>query len=204
MTRSMDMIVTNNLDQIIRNVETGPKICQKYLNKPLLFKNKKFDLRFIILLKKVVPLELYMYERVFWVRCANKDFNLDTLSFNDYERHFTVMNYNKDVQMQQIYNTDFLEYLKENKIEWSSIYQKIKLAIKKSFLMASFTCPQMTDYYGRAIYGLDIMIDDKNEPYILECNFSPDCTRACKFTPQFYDDIFSTLFLNHDSGVEKL
>ena len=204
MTRSMDMIVTDNLDQIIRNVETGPKICQKYLNKPLLFNKKKFDLRFIILLKKLVPRDLYIYDKVFWVRAANNDFNVDSLTLSDYETHFTVMNYNKDVVMQQIYNTDFMEYLQKNKIEWSLIYDKIKIAVKNTFLTAAITCPQMNDYYARAIYGLDIMIDENLEPYILELNFSPDCTRACKFTPTFYDDIFSTLFLNTDVGVEKI
>jgi tubulin--tyrosine ligase-like protein 12 len=204
MTRSMDMIVTDNIDQIIRNVETGPKICQKYLNKPFLYKNRKFDLRFIILLKKLVPLELYMYDKVFWVRVANKDFDLDSLNLNDYERHFTVMNYNKDVKMQQVFNTDFLEYLKQNNIDWNVIYDKIKQAVKDTFITAAINCPQMTDYYARSIYGLDIMLDENLQPYVLEFNFSPDCTRACKFTPEFFDDIFSTLFLNETSGVTKI
>ena len=117
MARSMDMIVSNNIDEIIRNAETGPKICQKYLNDPYLLNNKKFDLRFIILLKKLIPLELYFYSKMFWVRSANKNFSMDSKTFNDYEVHFTVMNYNT-FGMQTIYNHQFLEYLKENKIDY--------------------------------------------------------------------------------------
>ena len=35
---------------------------------------------------------------------------------------------------------------------------------------------------------------------IIEINYQPDCTRACKFVPEFYNDIFSTLFFEKDSG----
>jgi len=43
------MIVTDNLEEIIRVCETGPKICQSYIHRPLLLNKKKFDLRFIII-----------------------------------------------------------------------------------------------------------------------------------------------------------
>jgi hypothetical protein len=203
MSRSMDMIVTNNLDEIIRSVETGPKICQKYLERPFLLHKKKFDLRFIIILKKLVPLELYFYSKMFWVRSANKDFSMDSSTFSDYEVHFTVMNYNT-FGMQTIYDKQFVEYLKEKNVSWDDIYDKIKSSVKNIFLMAGKDCPQMTDAYSRAIYGLDIMIDEDLEPKVLELNYSPDCTRACKFIPEFFNDIFSTLFLEHAKGVESV
>jgi tubulin--tyrosine ligase-like protein 12 len=203
MARSMDMTVTNNLDEIIRNVETGPKICQKYLERPLLLNNRKFDLRFIIVLKSLVPLEVYFYSKMFWVRSANKNFSMDSATFTDYEVHFTVMNYNT-YGMQTVYDKQFLEFLEEQGISWTPIYEKIKSAVKDVFLMAGRSCPQMSDPFSRAIYGLDIMIDSSLNPKILEINYSPDCTRACQFIPEFFNDIFSTLFLNKSSGVELI
>ena len=203
MSRSMDMLITDNIKEIIRAVETGPKICQKYFSNPFLMNNKKFDLRFIIAVKSLLPLELYFYEKMFWIRSANKDYNKESLSFDDYEVHFTVMNYSK-FGMQTIYDKDFINYLKERNIEWEPIYNKLKMKVKNVMLLACKDCPQMINYNSRAIYGLDAMLDDQLEPHIIEINYQPDCTRACKFVPEFYNDIFSTLFFEKESGMSKV
>ena len=203
MSRSMDMLITDNLKEIIRAVETGPKICQKYFCNPYLMNDKKFDLRFIIAVKNLLPLELYFYDKMFWIRSANKDYNKESLSFDDYEVHFTVMNYSK-FGMQTIYDKDFIKYLKDRNIEWDPIYKKLREKVKKVFLLACKDCPQMINYTSRAIYGLDAMVDKDLEPHIIEINYQPDCTRACKFVPEYYNDIFSTLFLEQDSGMSKV
>ena len=65
MSRSMDMLITDNLKEIIRAVETGPKICQKYICNPFLMNNKKFDLIFIIVFKYLLSFELYFYDIMF-------------------------------------------------------------------------------------------------------------------------------------------
>ena len=203
MSRSMDMLITDNLKEIIRAVETGPKICQKYFSKPFLMNNRKFDLRFIIAIKSLLPLELYFYDKMFWIRSANKEYNNESLSFDDYEVHFTVMNYSK-FQMKTVYDKDFINYLKERNIEWEPIYNKLKAKVKNVMLMACKDCPQMINYNSRAIYGLDVMLDEELDPYIIEINYQPDCTRACKFIPEFYNDIFSTLFFEKESGMSKV
>ena len=203
MSRSMDMIVTNNINEIIRSVETGPKICQKYYSQPYLMNNKKFDLRFIIAVKNLFPLELYFYDKMFWIRSSNKNYSIDPLTFDDYEIHFTVMNYSK-FGMKTIYDKDFINYLNENKINWDEIYVKLQKQIKDIFILASKDCPQMINYYSRSIYGLDAVIDSNLQPHVLEINFQPDCTRACKFVPEFYNDLFYTLYLDHESGMKKI
>lgn len=66
MARTIDTTVTDNLSAIIRLMETGPKICQKYIETPALFNGKKFDLRYIVLVRSMNPLELFLSD-VFWV-----------------------------------------------------------------------------------------------------------------------------------------
>ena len=96
LARSMDTHVTDNLDFILRLAVSGPKIVQKYIDRPVLFRrielntSVKFDVRYIILLNSANPLKVYAYKR-FWLRFANQSFELS--NFDEYERHFTVMNY---------------------------------------------------------------------------------------------------------------
>ena len=48
------MVVTDNLDAIVRLLDTGPKLAQKYIENPLTINGKKIDLRFIIAVRSVI------------------------------------------------------------------------------------------------------------------------------------------------------
>jgi len=60
MARTIDTTVTGDLSAIIRLMETGPKICQKYIERPALFQGRKFDLRYIVLVRSIRPLEIFL------------------------------------------------------------------------------------------------------------------------------------------------
>lgn len=87
-------------------VETGPKIAQKYINNTLTFKGKKFDMRFVVLLKSVLPLEVYVYDE-FYTRHSNNPYEMTESSFASYETHFTVMNYKEGVTLTNVRYFDF-------------------------------------------------------------------------------------------------
>lgn len=66
MARTIDTTVTGDLSAIIRLMETGPKICQKYIEHPALFKGRKFDLRYVVLVRSMNPVEIFLSD-AFWV-----------------------------------------------------------------------------------------------------------------------------------------
>ena len=70
MARSIDTWVTNNVEQVCRLMETGPKIAQKYIDRPITFQGRKIDLRYVVLVKSILPLEIYVTNE-FYIRFSN-------------------------------------------------------------------------------------------------------------------------------------
>ncbi|XP_072978596.1 uncharacterized protein [Typha angustifolia] len=215
MARTIDTTVTGDLPAIIRLMETGPKICQKYIEHPSLFRGKKFDLRYIVLVRSMHPLEIFLSD-VFWVRLANNTYTLDKSSFFDYETHFTVMNYIG--KMNHMNTPEFVkEFEEEHQVKWLDIHQRILDMIRCVFESAAAVHPEMHSPFSRAMYGIDVMLDNQFMPKILEATYCPDCERACKYDTKaivgnqgvikghdFFNTVFGCLFLNESTNVTPL
>lgn len=151
------MTITSNLSLIHHLSASTPRIAQKYIDRPLLLRNKKFDLRFIIAVKQIFPLEIYIYEK-FWIRSANEDYTLDERQRYNYTTHFTVMNYGSN-QLKKILCDEFIEELEQQSIAWAPIYSKIQTLVKELFTASYIAHPELDNKWSRAVYGLDLMID---------------------------------------------
>ncbi|CAA7395629.1 unnamed protein product [Spirodela intermedia] len=215
MARTIDTTVTGDLAAIIRLMETGPKICQKYIERPALFQQKKFDLRYIVLVRSMNPVEIFLSD-VFWVRLANNEYTLDKSSLFEYETHFTVMNYIG--RLNHMNTADFVrEFEKEHQVEWSDIHERIRKMIRSVFDSAAAVHPEMHSSSARAMYGVDVMIDSAFNPKLLEVTYCPDCHRACQYDMEavvggcgdlrgsdFFNTVFGCLFLGDLSHVSPL
>ncbi|XP_036331478.1 tubulin--tyrosine ligase-like protein 12 [Rhagoletis pomonella] len=218
LARGMDTHITDNIVQIVRLPITGPKIAQKYIERPVLFKRAeldakvKFDIRYVILIKSFQPLEAYVH-REFFLRFANKSFSLD--HFDDYEQHFTVMNYREEAALRHIKCEDFLPLWKKQypKYEWSIIEKDIFSMLHELLTCATKLPPPCgipPCQQSRALYAADIMLawegpkegtsSSHMHPKLLEINWTPDCQRACDYYPDFFNDIFKLLFLDEDNN----
>lgn len=215
MARTIDTTVTGDLSAIVRLMETGPKICQKYIEHPALFQGRKFDLRYIVLVRSIRPLEIFVSD-VFWVRLANNQYTLEKTSFFEYETHFTVMNYIG--RMNHMNTPEFIEkFEKEHQVKWLEIHESVLSMIRCIFESASAVHPEMQNPFSRAIYGVDVMLDNRFKPKILEVTYCPDCGRACKYDTQalvgsqntirgrdFFNTVFGCLFLDELTNVSPL
>ncbi|XP_073172967.1 tubulin--tyrosine ligase-like protein 12 isoform X2 [Lepidochelys kempii] len=215
LARSLDTHITNNLHNIIRHRESSPKVVSKYIESPVLFHREdvgmvKFDIRYVVLLRSIKPLKLYAYD-VFWLRFSNRAFSLDDL--DDYEKHFTVMNYASGVTLKQVHYDEFIPLFEKQYPEysWKTVQAEIFKAFAELFQAASAKPAPfgICDYpSSRAVYAIDLMLkwdttrDGKRtmQPQVLEVNFNPDCDRACKYHPTFFNDVFSTLFLDETNN----
>jgi tubulin--tyrosine ligase-like protein 12 len=90
------------------------------------------------------------------------------------------------------------------------VRQRIHEAIKQVFLAFQVKHGEDHEALGdasrrcRGIYGVDVMITDDYQPKILEVTFSPDCGRACKFNPQFFNEVFGCLFFNDQKNMIRI
>ncbi|CAF1222382.1 unnamed protein product [Rotaria sordida] len=210
LARSIDTHVTKNLNAIIRLAESGPKIVCKYIDKPLLFDREdsglvKFDIRYIVLLRSLEPLKVYVYKK-FWLRFANKPYSLDN-NYDDYQVHFTVMNYRYAQNLKKITCEEFIPLFDKQQqhhhLKWSDVQENIFSMIHQVFeraILKKPPCGMLSCHRSRAMYAIDLMLDKNGQPYLLEMNFMPDIERACLYYPTFMDDIFCTLFLDESNS----
>ncbi|RZC40657.1 TTL domain containing protein [Asbolus verrucosus] len=216
LARSLDIHITNNLNYIMRLPATGPKIAQKYISNPVLFfrpecdGSVKFDIRYVILLQSVKPLKAHVYKE-FFLRFANKPFELK--DFHDFEKHFTVMNYEEHVSMKHMLCSEFKITWEQQypNFPWNDVEKSILDMFKKVLECAvkeDPPCGIAHDPQSRALYAADLMLEwtrcREIQPKILEINWTPDCKRACEYYPDFYNHIFKLQFLNEacDAFIE--
>ena len=80
--RGVGIYLTRKLKDIITlGKKSQSKVVQKYVEKPFLINEKKFDVRQWVLVTSWDPLEIYVYETAYLKFCS-KNFDLSELSDN--------------------------------------------------------------------------------------------------------------------------
>jgi tubulin--tyrosine ligase-like protein 12 len=213
LSRSMDMVISDEYSTCLKVSLLVPKICSKYISNACLLNGKKFDFRFLIMVKPINESEISVaVHNTYYVRVSNHDYSLD--NFHDFQKHFTVMNYYEDVAtgercyVNRISQKESLEQFEKKHGPWEPVKKKIFDSFKELFTcLKSYILVDEKSCFQRSVYGIDVMLDNNLEPKILEINYSPDAARLVDYgeCPTFYIDVFKFLFTNNiPSNITKL
>jgi len=167
-----------------------PLIVQRYVARPYLINETKFDLRLYLLVTSVNPLRLYLYDDGL-VRFASNKYSNESSKVQDVFTHLT--NYSINKKSSSYVNNEESEQEKGHKwtlktlwrhfdasgIDHSAIWEKIKDLMIKTVVSAEGSLVSLhhnnvaSRYSCFELFGFDILLDSKLKPWLLEVNISP-------------------------------
>eukprot|EP00111_Clytia_hemisphaerica_P007288 TCONS_00021186-protein len=170
-----------------------PVVVQRYLAKPYLINGHKFDLRIYVYVTSFDPLRIYIFEDGL-VRFATSKYSSSSKSLSNRYMHLTNYSVNKNNTSVYQSNNDNLEdsktsykwslkelwkYFQNIGISSDRIWESIKDVAIKSILCgeANINTLIKQNISNRLscheLFGLDIILDTKLKPWLLEVNISP-------------------------------
>ena len=187
LARGEGIKVINKWSQI---PSTRPLIVQRYVARPYLINETKFDLRLYLLVTSVNPLRLYLYDDGL-VRFASNKYSNESSKVQDLFTHLT--NYSINKKSSSYVSNETSEEEKGHKwtlktlwrhfdaagVDHSVIWEKIKDLMIKTVLSAETNLVNLhhnnvaSKYSCFELFGFDILLDSKLKPWLLEVNISP-------------------------------
>ena len=168
-----------------------PKVVQKYIERPLLVKKRKFDLRQWVFVNSFDPLEIMVYKQAYLRICA-KDF--DITQFQDLQRHISNFSVNREDEL--VMSTgDFIKYLNENghaSITWENHFlPQIQTICRNVFAQSGEVIESKPQFFE--LYGFDFAVDKDLNLWLIEVNMSPACQERQPWLSEMLDDMSSGL-----------
>lgn len=170
-------------------------VAQKYIEKPFLIYNTKFDIRQWFLVTDWNPLTMWFYNDCY-LRFCSKEFSLNSfhvsihLSNNSVQKYYTPdPNRSSSLPDDNMWTSDeFIEYLRskgQSEVWKESVIPGMKKAILCSLLSAQ---DQVEPRKGSfELFGADFMLDEDLQPWLIEINSSPSMARNTRATTRLVD-----------------
>ncbi|KAL4488030.1 hypothetical protein ABPG72_009368 [Tetrahymena utriculariae] len=154
-------------------------ILQKYIEKPLLYKNRKFDIRMWALI--TCKNEIFFYHDGY-MRTSSHDYNLENCSSNIHLTNNFQQKYFQNYGLYEPGNTlpidQLFEYISFNNKDQASqiknlLISRMKDIIIDSFLAARKNMVQQKKYLSFELFGYDFLLDEDLRVWLLEINSNP-------------------------------
>lgn len=172
--RKQGIKITNKLNEIIYNTDSGYKVIQEYFGNLYLVKSRKINLRIYLLVTcKNGYITTYIHRLG---KCIYTNQDYEGLTNLNPEQHLTSLNLNMDVYKDrpQSFN-DLQKYLgsKRYKILMENIFTNLIL-IMKAAKPHLCNLTNINNNLSFQLFGLDYVFNDNMYPYLLEMNKGPD------------------------------
>ena len=221
LNRGRQMKVLSNIEDIIKEInlmfeEKKPHnlIIQKYIEAPLLYNGRKFDIRIwamLTYLGKDNKYEMYVFKEGHLKACSDT-FNIDSDNLFIHLTNYSVQKYNKNFSKVEIGNEISFQLFQQELDRQNSgknfkkdilpeIYKIIGISAKavknKINIMNRKNCFE--------IFGYDFILDINYHPFLLEINTNPGLEESSPLikmlVPRMIDD---ALRLTIDKGFENI
>lgn len=165
-------------------VRGGNLVVQRYIANPHLLDGYKYSLRFYVLIVSVEPLVAYLFDDGF-TKLASRPFSLAAADRADRFRHLTNPDVLRDdpeasgVSSRNSTHRQYRQRLRQMGIDDAAVFARIRRAMAAT-LMAAQTGMRAIEHAasgdGRGqfeLLGVDIALDERLQPWLLECNLAP-------------------------------
>ena len=182
----------------INNIyQSSTIIIQKYIEKPLLYFGRKFDIRIWVLLTH--DLKVYVFNEghlkccsvKYDLSCKDNYSHLTNYSFQKYNDNFGKYEWGNEVSFDDLQNNIDINY--NHKVNFKrDIIPKIHDIVKFCFQSVKSKINSMNRKYTFEIFGFDFMIDCNFQPFLIEINTNPGLEESSPLikmlVPRMLDD----------------
>ena len=181
------------------NIKCEHILLQKYLEKPLLYQGRKFDIRIWVLLSH--DMKVYIFKEGH-LKATSTLFSLEDKNFFVHLTNYSVQKYCDDFGKEEIGNEiSFDEFEKSLKEEYNleiNVRKFIMNKIKKIVEISMKSVKKSININNRKgcfeIFGYDFMFDEELTPFLIEINTNPGLEISSplisKLIPRMIDDAF--------------
>ena len=173
-------------------------IIQKYLDNPLLYRKRKFDIRCFVLVDWNLNIffcregHLKASSLIYDINNVNKFIHITNHSFQKKSSKFEKYESGNEIS----YN-EFKNFLKEENIppdNFTKMINKMKFLVELSFKAVGEKLIRTPNVLCFELFGYDFIIDNEYNPWILEINNNPGLSISSpvieKLIPRMMDDTF--------------
>lgn len=211
-SRGRDIGIYSNLTDIRRHISSSTNwVIQKYIERPLLINNRKFDIRQWVLITSSDPLTVYIYLDSY-LRFSVEDFSLTDTNLFIHLTNNSIAKHSSNFTASEIdgcmwHIDQFKSYLTQTHgyDAWDdSIFRRIKKIVKYSLRSVGRLGLRKANTFE--LFGYDFMVDENLRPWLLEVNSSPSMDYSTRVTAhlvkQVLHDVIKIVIDHKDGKVE--